>query len=372
MTALPEGTESGNPGLAHDPRRELFRQQVARRVEGEDVDYPGLGEHVANERLHHLLGAVVPLKPIVDDGDAPARPGDRLPVHARQPTHARRAALAPGAVWQARVVPGDSPAVTVLIGTFENEETLPRAVDSILGQSEPSLELLVIDDGSRDGSAAAARRAIGSDQRGRVIELGEHVGIPRSLNRGLRAASAPIVAIQDADDWSDRERLRRQLDALAANPDAAVVGSRMAEVDGSGRELRPRTTFRSGDVGDVLMRFNPIPNGCAAFRRGAVLELGGYDERCRYAADYDLWLRLAEHHRVITLDEVLATRVMGADNVAGRAEREQLGEAVAIRLRALRRRRTLRGASGLVRPALSYLVPMPLKRPIRRRRHQAP
>ncbi len=275
-------------------------------------------------------------------------------------------------MWQARVVPGDSPAVTVLIGTFENEETLPRAVRSILGQSEPSLELLVIDDGSSDGSAEAARQAIGDDRRGRVIELAEHVGIPRSLNLGLEAASAPIVAIQDGDDWSERERLRRQLDALEANPGAAVVGSRMAEVDESGRELRPRTTFRAGDVGGLLMRFNPIPNGCAAFRRGAALEIGGYDERWRYAADYDLWLRLAEHHRVIALDEVLATRVMGASNVAGRAEREQLAEAIAIRLRALRRRRTLRGASGLVRPALSYLSPLPLKRSIRRRRDQAP
>ena len=105
------------------------------------------------------------------------------------------------------------------------------------------------------------------------------------------------------------------------------------------------------------MRFNPIPNGSAAFRRDVALALGGYDPRYRYAAEYDLWLRIAERHRVVALDEELCTRVMGGANVAARAERAQLAEAIAIRVRALRRRRTLRGAGGLLRPALSYALP---------------
>jgi hypothetical protein len=75
---------------------------------------------------------------------------------------------------------------------------------------------------------------------------------------------------------------------------------------------------------------------------------------------------------VVTLDEVLATRVMGAANVAARAERAQTREAIEIRLRALSRRRTLRGASGLLAPAISYVTPLALKRARRRRLGQAP
>jgi hypothetical protein len=63
---------------------------------------------------------------------------------------------------------------------------------------------------------------------------------------------------------------------------------------------------------------------------------------------------------------------MGGGNVAARAERAQLAEGIAIRLRALHRRRTLHGASGLLRPALSYVLPTPLKRALRERRGQAP
>ena len=266
----------------------------------------------------------------------------------------------------------DSPAVTVLIGAYENERTVARAIASILGQTERGLELSVGDDGSSDGSAATAQAAIGADPRGRVMRLERNIGIAQSLNEGLRAAAAPVVAVQDADDYSEPARLERQLAALAADPAVAVVGARMREVDADGEALRPRTTFAGGDVGPVLMRFNPIPNSSAAFRRDVALGLGGYDPRYRFATEYDLWLRIAEGHRVVTLDEELCTRVMGAANVAARAERAQTAEAIAIRARALVRRRTLKGAGGLVRPSLSYVLPATLKRALRRRRGQAP
>jgi glycosyltransferase involved in cell wall biosynthesis len=268
-------------------------------------------------------------------------------------------------------MPADPPAVTVLIGAYENERTVARAVDSILAQTEKNLELIVIDDGSRDGSAAAARAAIGSDPRGRVMRLERNLGIARSLNAGLEAAAAPFVAIQDADDYSAPNRLERELAVLADDPDIAVVGARMSEVDEKGRVLQPRTSFAAGDVGPVLLRFNPIPNGSALIRRDAARAVGGYDPRYRYATEYDLWLRLAEEHRLVALDEELGTRVMGGGNVAARAERAQLAEGIAIRLRALRRRRSFQGASGLLRPALSYALPMPVKRALRERRGQA-
>lgn len=261
---------------------------------------------------------------------------------------------------------------TVLIGAFDSAPTLPRAIDAVLGQTMADLELIVVDDGSSDDSVAIARAAAARDGRVRVLALGRNVGIARSLNAGIEAARAPVVAVQDADDVSAPARLERQLAALDGAPDVAVVGCRMREVDEAGRSLAARTSFVAGDVRHVLMRFNPIPNTSAAFRREAVLAAGGYDPRYRYATEYDLWLRLAERWRLLALDDVLATRVMGPANVAARAERAQTREAIEIRLRALRRRRTLRGARGLLAPAISYATPRALKRARRRRLGQAP
>ena len=74
----------------------------------------------------------------------------------------------------------------------------------------------------------------------------------------------------------------------------------MREVDAPrARELRRGRRFAAGDVTDVLLRFNPIPNTSAAFARDVVLGLGGYDPRYRYATEYDLWLRVAERHGAV-------------------------------------------------------------------------
>jgi glycosyltransferase involved in cell wall biosynthesis len=264
------------------------------------------------------------------------------------------------------------PRVSVLVGAYDNAATLERAIDSILAQTVTDLELLAIDDGSRDATPQIIARIAARDQRVRPLPMGRNVGISRSLNEGLRAARAPVVAVQDADDFSEPARLERQLAVLDARPEVAVVGSRMHEVDEAGRGLAARTAFAAGEVNHVLAHFNPIPNTSAALRRDVVLALGGYDPRYRYAMEYDLWLRVAEHHVVVALDEPLSTRVMGSANVAARAERAQIAEALAIRAKALARRRTLRGASGLIVPGVAWLTPIPLKRARRRRLGQAP
>jgi glycosyltransferase involved in cell wall biosynthesis len=265
-----------------------------------------------------------------------------------------------------------TPRVSVLIGAYNNAATLERAARSMLSQTLSEIELLIIDDGSSDGTAEVAARIAAGDPRARVVAMGSNVGIARSLNAGLREAEAPVVAVLDADDWSEPERLERQLDALERDADAAVVGVRMREVDEHGCELRPRTRYAEGDVGELLMRVNPIPNTAAAFRREAALELGGYDPRYRWATEYDLWLRLAERHRILALPDTLATRQMSSRSVAARREREQIGECIVMRLRAMRRRRSLRGAGGLVPYAVSYVTPLALKRALRRRIGQAP
>jgi glycosyltransferase involved in cell wall biosynthesis len=265
-----------------------------------------------------------------------------------------------------------TPLVSVLIGAYNNASTLGRAARSMLDQTVRELELVIVNDGSSDSTAEVAAAIATTDPRARVMTMPANVGIARSLNAGIEAARGPNVAVMDADDWSEPGRLERQLAVLDADPAIAVVGCRMREVDERGKELVPRTSFASGDVNDALMRINPIPNTSCMFRREFVLAAGGYDPRYRWATEYDLWLRLGERHRIFALDEVLATRQMSSRNVAARREREQIGETIAMRLEAMRRRRSVRGATGLVPYAVSYVTPLPLKRSIRRRIGQAP
>lgn len=262
------------------------------------------------------------------------------------------------------------PRVTVLIGTWNNAETLPRAIDSILRQTLGDLELIVVDDGSTDQTPEIVRKI--DDDRIRYMPL-VHQGIPRSLNVAIGAATAPVIAVQDADDWSLPERLERQLAVLEADPSVAVVGCRMREVDEDGRAMpTPRLPLASGDVRNALLRFNPIPNTAAAFRRDVVVAHGGFDPRFRYAMDYDLWCRISNEHRVVNIPECLAVRTMGDGNAGALREREQIRETIRIRVETYRHRRAFWAVPYLARPIVSLLLPLRIKRAYRRLRGKAP
>jgi glycosyltransferase involved in cell wall biosynthesis len=263
------------------------------------------------------------------------------------------------------------PRVSVLIGCWNNADTLGKAIESILAQTVGDLELIVVDDGSTDETPQLVEDFQGADPRVRYLPL-PRTGISGSLNAGLHAARANFVAFQDADDWSLPTRLARELEVLERDPDVVVVGCRMREVDERGVELTPRTSFAAGRVNHVLMSFNPVPNSCAMVRRAVVLEIGGFDTRYRYAMDYDLWLRLSERGSVETLDELLAVRRMSGTNVAARKERAQIAETIRLRLSAIRRRQSVRGAHGLLPAMVSVATPLAVKRAVRRSRGQAP
>jgi glycosyltransferase involved in cell wall biosynthesis len=261
------------------------------------------------------------------------------------------------------------PSVSALIGCWNNAETLGRAIDSILSQTLTDIELIVVDDGSTDRTPELVEGY--DDPRVRRLAL-EHMGIARSLNRGLEEARAEAVAFLDADDWALPARLERQLAALRASPDAAVVGCWMDEVDETGAPLTPRQPRDAGSIREVLARHNSIPGTSSMVRRRAALDAGGFDPGFLYAADYELWTRLALDHDLICLPEVLAIRQMSAGAAGSRHERDQIRETLRIRWNAMRRNRAPGAAVHMARPLASLLAPPRVKAAVRTRRGMAP
>jgi glycosyltransferase involved in cell wall biosynthesis len=267
-----------------------------------------------------------------------------------------------------------TPVVSVVLAARNEAASIGDAIGSIREQTFESWELIVVDDGSTDDTRAIVE-ALG-DPRIRVLAR-DASGLPHSLNAGLRVARAPFVARQDADDLSLPERFERQVALLTARPDVGVVGSAWIEVNGEGVRVRPRARVVTGPVNDVLARFNPITHTTAMFRRELVERLGGYDERLPYAADYELWLRIAAAGATLwNLAEPLAIRHMFGTNMSSRRERRQLVEELVIRCRDLRRSRR-RGdltsqATRIPLRAAMLLAPIPLRRAVRRYQGKAP
>jgi hypothetical protein len=226
-----------------------------------------------------------------------------------------------------------NPRVTVLMTVFNGERHLREAIDSVIGQTFGDFELLVVDDGSTDGTAALLDAV--SDPRVRVTRNDENLGLTPSLNRGLALARGALVARHDADDVSEPERLARQVAFLDANPEVALVGAWYRKIDDAGASLGERTLPMDHDRIRLALNFYcPFVHSAAAFRASVVREMGGYDEAFVYAQDYDLWSRLAVAHRVANVGEPLVRYRVGATTLTATIG-DQSGEVPRIAARNL-------------------------------------
>lgn len=191
--------------------------------------------------------------------------------------------------------------VTWIMPVRNAERTLEAALASIAAQDYPRHELLVWDDGSTDGTADILRRFVGNEVPGRVVGS-DRVGIGRALAHLVVKAQTELLARADADDISERHRLRLQAEYLLEHRKVGVLGTRMRDLD-TGAELTEHPTA-DADLRWALRFENPVNHPTVMMRRSAVLEVGNYRDR-RPGQDYDLWVRMAVICRFANLPEAL-------------------------------------------------------------------
>ena len=186
------------------------------------------------------------------------------------------------------------PLVSVIMPVYNGEEYLADAIDSIVEQTFTDFELLIVDDGSTDGSAEIIRSFEAQDGRIHFIQLEENFGVGAARNHALSAARGEYVTSMDCDDISVKTRLEQQVDFLNGNPEIGAVG-------GSGPAI-------SEDLATVMLRLDFPPThamiimnlfygqgfifASIMFRRKFLTAVDGYDANLRICEDLDLVLRL--------------------------------------------------------------------------------
>jgi glycosyltransferase involved in cell wall biosynthesis len=191
-------------------------------------------------------------------------------------------------------------AASVVMPVHNARAYLDQSVASILGQTHTDFELVILENGSTDGSREALRRWAETDRRIRLVEEPQRLGLVESSNRVARLARAHVIARMDADDVSHPTRLARQLTVLENDAAVVLVGTLYRGIAADGRPVRPF------DRSPLLRRMteSPFPHGSTMFRRSAFDEVGGYGTWEGWE-DLDLLHRLAEVGRVLVLPEPL-------------------------------------------------------------------
>ncbi|HET7313109.1 glycosyltransferase family A protein [Salinisphaera sp.] len=225
------------------------------------------------------------------------------------------------------------PRVSVLIPAFNAGRYIGEAIESVLAQSWTDFELIVVDDGSSDDTAAVCAARARADSRVRLISQQRNRGRPWARNEALRCARGEFVAMLDADDRCMPDRLATQVAFLQAHPTIDVVGSWWHTIDENGQRLPPnrnKQRYLTADAVISYLLFCGIIHNPTVMARTEVLHRHGYDSDFPVAQDYHLWGRMVGSHRFAIIPRPLTeyrvhpTQASSARALEARARRRDI------------------------------------------------
>ncbi len=244
-----------------------------------------------------------------------------------------------------------APTVSIVLPTYNRAPFLPQAIGSVQSQSFTDWELVIVDDGSTDGSLELIRSLVRSDDRLRLVNNARSRGPAGARNAGILAAQAQMIAFIDSDDTWEHAKLAAFVEAMSSDEAVVLVGSdyRIAGADDPALTMKkfvmgtmlpwwssyaPATpVIPCNAIADdfsaiarsdlavslTIAGFLWIHTSSAMVRRDALVRAGLFDERLQRTEDIDLWLKLAQLGSFQYVDQVLAIyNTEGRDLAAGK------------------------------------------------------
>ncbi len=208
--------------------------------------------------------------------------------------------------------------ISVIIPCYNAEPFLAEALESVLKQTRPVGEILVVDDCSTDRSGEIAR-----SYGARVISMDRNRGHAAARNAGVDAARGNLIAWLDADDYWNPNHCEVVCGLLERHPDAAVAYSAVRYFGGLvGVEHYSPRDYEPFDAFWDCFRWTIVPAMSAVTRRSALLEVGSFNPQVRIAPDFDIWLRMAQRFRFVSTPEVTANYRMHPVQISSNPDRQ--------------------------------------------------
>jgi hypothetical protein len=206
----------------------------------------------------------------------------------------------------------EQPRVSIISVYYNRKNFVTASVQSLLSQNYPELEIILVDDGSTDGTLEALQRF--TDPRVRVV-TGSNQGFVNALRGAVETAQGSLIAIHGSGDVSQPQRVEKQVQFLQNHPEVGMVGCYVANVNSTTQTFGNFEPVIIDGMAVGLKDKSPYTHGEVMFRKSLYDEVGGYRTFFKYAQDYDLWLRMSRRAKFGVVPETLYTRFARGDGV---------------------------------------------------------
>ncbi|HJO95140.1 MAG TPA: glycosyltransferase [Victivallales bacterium] len=224
--------------------------------------------------------------------------------------------------------------ISVIMPVHNGELHLEDSIKSILNQTYKNFEFIIINDCSSDGTANILNHYSHKDKRINIFDNESNKGITKSLNEGLCFATGKYIARMDVDDISTKNRFEVQIKFLEENSDIAVCGSHViTEKTGYNDKYIPYTPE---DIKATLFFMNALTHPSVMMKSSVIIEENNfYNEKYKFAQDYELWCRLSKNHKIVNLKEDLLEYRWHESNVSILKRMEQMNNHFYVKIQML-------------------------------------
>lgn len=219
-----------------------------------------------------------------------------------------------------------NPLVSVIIPTYNRKKYVVKAIDSVLNQTYKNIEIIVIDDGSTNGTDKIISELSKKNSKIVFLRNETNLGFVKTLNKAISGARGKYIARIDDDDlWRDKDKLTKQVEFLENNREYILTGGGVVKINKSGGEIiRYLLPEKDKTIRKIILSSNPFIHSSVIFLRDIWEKAGGYKEEFGFFADWELWLSMGRFGKLYNFPDFFVNYLDNEQNIIGNSHDIQI------------------------------------------------
>ncbi len=228
-------------------------------------------------------------------------------------------------------MPNNRDLISVVVPVYNGMEYIDDCINSLIKQTYDNIEILIVNDGSTDGTKNLLEKYTKIDKRIKIINNSSNLGITKSLNLAINQCKGDLIVRQDIDEISSFNRIELQIQYLKRN-NLILLGSNCINIYPNGFKTE-WGKYNDAEISKIIKYRSPFAHGTVIYRKSIFLKCNGYNEIYKTSQDFDLWIKMNKIGNIGMMDDVLVNRKIDNQSISKNKKLRQAYDSSIIRLK---------------------------------------